>query len=186
MLYSCGLTYSGYGSQNKSRVWLGLRRTDNNNLRMNLGLLLCHLFYPDLVWRQCLDLDLWFSCKDNDIWNRKEATLPCSINVWATGGATRDREEEVNYMNFVLCAWDLTDVSYGIWQWEVCVSIWRPRCNTGGGKASGASRISLFLNEEEKYEVTQNWQQRFLLTPECSLEVCYLGSNFLKGSGLTS
>lgn len=98
---------------------------------MNLGLTQCHLFYSALVQRQCLCLDLWFSCKDNGTWNRKEATVPCSINVCSTSRATGDHEGEVNYMNFMLSAWDLTGVSYGIWHWEVSASIWRPQWNSG-------------------------------------------------------
>lgn len=40
-------------------------------------------------------------------------------------------------------------------------------------------RISLFLNDAEKYKVTHDRQQRFLLTPEHPSEVYCLGSHLL-------
>lgn len=42
-------------------------------------------------------------------------------------------------------------------------------------------RINLFLNDGEKYKVTQHGQKRFLLTCEHSSEVCCLGSDLLSG-----
>jgi len=40
-------------------------------------------------------------------------------------------------------------------------------------------RITFFLNDGEKYKITHDWQQRFLLTPERSSEVSCLGSGLL-------
>lgn len=78
-----------------------------------------HLFSPAVFQSQCLFLALWLSCKVMGMWNRKEAALPQSVNVWATGRVVRDCEEEVNSMYLVFSAWDLTGLSYGIWHWEV-------------------------------------------------------------------
>lgn len=50
-------------------------------------------------------------------------------------------------------------------------------CNAGEGRGLVPHRANLFLNDEEKYKVTHNWQQKFLLTPEHCSKVCCLGSD---------
>lgn len=50
---------------------------------------------------------------------------------------------------------------------------------SGEGRVLVPHRISLFLNDGEKYKVTHDQQQRFLLTPEHSSEVSCLGSGLL-------
>ena len=86
------------------------------------GLMRWHVFSPAVLQGQCLFLALSLSCKDMGIWDRKEVTLPHSVNVWATGRAVRDCEEEVNGIYSVRSAWDLTGLNYGIWHWEAHIS----------------------------------------------------------------
>lgn len=64
--------------------------------------------------------------------------------------------------------WDLTSRT---------LCILKALVQLGRRKIFGANRISFFLNDGEKYNVTQNKQQRFIMTPEHSLEVHYLGSD---------
>lgn len=65
---------------------------------------------------------LWINQSWEQMWDRKEATFLQSVNVWATGGAVRGCEEEVNGMYLVLSVWDLTGLNYGIWPGEVHTS----------------------------------------------------------------
>lgn len=64
--------------------------------------------------------------------------------------------------------WDLTSRT-------LCIHL-KALVQLGRRKVFGAIRISFFLNDGEKYKVTQNWQRRFIMTPERSSEVRYLGS----------
>lgn len=119
-------------------VILAVSGLSNHTAGKHPGKLIPQSKFPTLIWAwdlmkwhlsslavfkgQCLFLVLWLSCKDIDIWDRKEATLPQSVNVWATGKAVRDCEEEVNGMHLILGAWDLTGLNYGFWHWEVHIS----------------------------------------------------------------
>lgn len=125
-----------------------IRRSKFPTLIWVRGLMRWHLSSPVVFKGQRLFLVLWLSCKDMGIRDRKEATLPQSVNVWATGRAVRDCEEKVNGMHLMLGAWDLTDLSYGFWHQEVRIS------NCATYRSFGATQnqpLSEWWREEQGY-----------------------------------